>query len=254
MNDLIDTVEMYLRVILELEEEGIVPLRARIAERLGHRGPTVSQTVARMHRDGLLDISRERHLELTGEGRQLAMAIMRKHRIAERLLVDIIGLPWELAHGEACRLEHVMSDDVEHRVLQLLDCPAASPYGNPIPAWDNSGPSTQIANDASCVRLSEIGSSTVARIEWIAEYLQGDPETLLSLRAGGLMPGTLVEVRWSDDTVEVDTGGDPRSVDLFVLDGIFCIPLSPADPVHDRPGTSDCVRAGAHPTLETVDD
>ena len=92
MNDLVDTTEMYLRTIYDLEEEGVVPLRARIAERLDQSGPTVSQTVSRMERDGLLHVAGDRHLELTDKGRGLAVSVMRKHRLAERLLVDVIGL------------------------------------------------------------------------------------------------------------------------------------------------------------------
>src|SRR5438477_12139719 len=87
VNDLIDTTEMYLRTVYELEEEGITPLRARIAERLRQSGPTVSQTVARMQRDGLLTVQGDRHLELTEAGRMHAIAVMRKHRLAECLLV-----------------------------------------------------------------------------------------------------------------------------------------------------------------------
>ena len=109
MSGLIDTTEMYLRTILELEEEGVVPMRARIAERLDQSGPTVSQTVARMERDGLVQVAGDRHLELTDEGRRLATRVMRKHRLAECLLVDVIGLEWEQVHAEACRWEHVMS-------------------------------------------------------------------------------------------------------------------------------------------------
>src|SRR5690348_15575876 len=94
VNDLIDTTEMYLRTIFELEEEGIVPLRARIAERLHQSGPTVSQTVARMERDGLLSLADDRQLRLSDQGRALAVAVMRKHRLAECLLVDVIGLDY----------------------------------------------------------------------------------------------------------------------------------------------------------------
>src|SRR5690606_25640303 len=112
VKDLVDTTEMYLRTIYDLEEEGVVPLRARIAERLEQSGPTVSQTVARMERDGLLLVAGDRHLELTDKGRSMAVAVMRKHRLAERLLVDIIGLDWQNVHAEACRWEHVMSEDV----------------------------------------------------------------------------------------------------------------------------------------------
>src|SRR5690606_9401875 len=130
---------MYLRTIYELAEEGIVPLRARIAERLGHSGPTVSQTVARMERDGLVVVSGDRHLELTEEGRLKATRVMRKHRLAERLLTDVIGLEWSFVHDEACRWEHVMSDRVERRLLALLDHPTHSPYGNPIPGLAELG-------------------------------------------------------------------------------------------------------------------
>src|SRR6059058_366214 len=139
VNDLVDTTEMYLRTVYELEEEGIVPLRARIAERLRQSGPTVSQTVARMERDGLVTVEGDRHLELTTEGMRLATRVMRKHRLAERLLVDVIGLDWELVHAEACRWEHVMSESVERRLLELLDHPTESPYGNPIPGLGELG-------------------------------------------------------------------------------------------------------------------
>ena len=93
MNDLVDTTEMYLRTILELEEEGVTPLRARIAERLHQSGPTVSQTVNRMERDGLVTVEGDRHLQLTDLGREHAVAVMRKHRLAELLLVNVIGMP-----------------------------------------------------------------------------------------------------------------------------------------------------------------
>ena len=133
MSDLIDTTEMYLRTIFELEEEGVVPMRARIAERLSQSGPTVSQTVARMERDGLLVVSSDRHLELTPTGRDTATRVMRKHRLAECLLVDVLKMPWEEVHAEACRWEHVMSEAVERRLMEILDNPTVSPYGNPIP-------------------------------------------------------------------------------------------------------------------------
>jgi len=125
VSDLIDTTEMYLRTIYELEEEGIVPLRARIAERLHQSGPTVSQTVARMERDNLVHVLGDRHLELTDEGRARATRVMRKHRLAERLLIDVIGLDWEKVHDEACRWEHVISEDVERTLRQAGIQPGA---------------------------------------------------------------------------------------------------------------------------------
>ena len=117
MTDLVDTTEMYLRTIVDLEEEGIPPFRARISERLGHSGPTVSQTVARMERDGLLVVEADRQLAMTKKGRKKAFEVTRKHRLAERLLADVIGLEWSLVHEEACRWEHVMSEQVERRLI-----------------------------------------------------------------------------------------------------------------------------------------
>lgn len=146
-NDLIDTTEMYLKTIYELDEDGIVPLRARIVDRLGHSGPTVSQTVARMERDGLVTVMQDRRLELTEEGRRRAREVMRKHRLAERLLVDVIGMDWAEAHEEACRWEHVMSTGVEDRLSTLLEDPHFDPYGNPIPGYEGEWPREKSLED-----------------------------------------------------------------------------------------------------------
>ncbi len=197
MNELIDTTEMYLRTIFELEEEGVVPLRARIAERLGQSGPTVSQTVARMERDGLLAVADDRHLELTAEGRSRAISVMRKHRLAERLLVDVIGLEWEQVHSEACRWEHVMSEAVERKLVALLGNPTTSPYGNPIPGLDELGvgePATSIEPDL--VRLDEVarrGGGTV-EVRRIAEHVQLDPALMADLHRVDAVPGNVVQV------------------------------------------------------------
>ncbi|HSR23004.1 MAG TPA: metal-dependent transcriptional regulator, partial [Candidatus Eisenbacteria bacterium] len=156
MSDLIDTTEMYLRTVFELEEEGVVPLRARIAERLGQSGPTVSQTVARMERDGLLTVEGDRHLELSPLGRTLATRVMRKHRLAECLLVQVIGLEWELVHDEACRWEHVMSETVERRLLEVLGHPTVSPYGNPIPGLAELGDPDGVADDEVLAPLDQV--------------------------------------------------------------------------------------------------
>ena len=197
MNELIDTTEMYLRTIFELEEEGVVPLRARIAERLAQSGPTVSQTVARMERDGLLNVADDRHLELTAAGRSRAISVMRKHRLAERLLVDVIGLEWEQVHTEACRWEHVMSEAVERKLVALLGNPTTSPYGNPIPGLDELGvgePATPIEPDL--VRLDEVarrGGGTV-EVRRIAEHVQLDPALMADLYKVDAVPGNVVEV------------------------------------------------------------
>lgn len=197
MNELVDTTEMYLRTIYDLEEEGVPPLRARIAERLEQSGPTVSQTVSRMERDGLLRVAGDRHLQLTEKGRALAVAVMRKHRLAERLLVDIIGVPLEEVHAEACRWEHVMSEDVERRLLHVLDNPTTSPFGNPIPGLEELGAGMRFgADDANLVRLTELpaGSPVAVVVRQLTEHVQGDVDLIARLKDAGVVPNARVTV------------------------------------------------------------
>ena len=218
MTDLIDTTEMYLRTILDLEEEDIVPLRARISERLGHSGPTVSQTVARMERDGLVVVSGDRHLELTLTGRTKAVHVMRKHRLAERLLSDVIGLEWEFVHDEACRWEHVMSEQVERKILEILGHPTESPYGNPIPGLDELGDSPAVAFMAGVTSLVDLVAGTTgpvtAVVRRLGEPVQVDPELLAQLKNSGVLPGAtgvfsavgsyvLVQVHGFEDGLEL---------------------------------------------------
>lgn len=215
MKDLVDTTEMYLRTIYELEEEGVIPLRARIAERLEQSGPTVSQTVARMERDGLVLVAPDRHLQLTAAGRELAVDVMRKHRLAERLLVDVIGLELEKVHAEACRWEHVMSVDVERRLIEVLDDPRTSPYGNPIPGLDRIGYSDPSDDRQGLVRLSALESDVAhrVRIQAIGENVQIDTDLITELRAAGVEPLKTVTAVRSGHLVELDSG-EGRRVEL----------------------------------------
>jgi DtxR family Mn-dependent transcriptional regulator len=205
VNDLIDTTEMYLRTIFELEEEGIVPLRARIAERLHQSGPTVSQTVARMERDGLLTVEGDRHLQLSDQGRELATAVMRKHRLAECLLVDVIGLDYADVHEEACRWEHVMSEAVERKLLSLLNNPTVSPFGNPIPGLDALGGNTSAVLDAlTLLSTTATPEGREVVIRRISEQLQEDAGLLRSLADQGIRPGSTVTASLANGTVLVD--------------------------------------------------
>lgn len=209
MKDLVDTTEMYLRTIYDLEEEGVVPLRARIAERLEQSGPTVSQTVARMERDGLLLVAGDRHLELTEKGRSMAVAVMRKHRLAERLLVDIIGLDWENVHAEACRWEHVMSEEVERRLIEVLNHPTTSPYGNPIPGLDELGLGTVPVAEETLLRLSDLpnGELHAVVVRRLAEHIQTDPEVIGRLREAGVVPDARVTVETKPGAVLITVPG-----------------------------------------------
>jgi DtxR family Mn-dependent transcriptional regulator len=230
MTDLVDTTEMYLRTILDLEEEHIVPLRARISERLGHSGPTVSQTIGRMERDGLVVVEGDRHLALTHEGRAKAVHVLRKHRLAERLLADVIGLDWAYVHDEACRWEHVMSEQVERRVLEMLNHPKESPYGNPIPGLDELGDVAAPAFMDGVVNLVErvgtSGESFTAVIRRLGEPVQFEPELLQQLQAAGVLPGATVTVSAAGSYVFIaaDGKGDglelPNEVAVHIFVGI----------------------------------
>lgn len=234
MSDLIDTTEMYLKTIFELDEEGVPALRARIAERLGHSGPTVSQTVARMERDGLLVLADNRLLQLTEAGQAKATNVMRKHRLAERLLTDVVGLEWPFVHEEACRWEHVMSERVEHRLLELLDHPGHDPYGNPIPGLVQLGEERPV-RDAPVRSLADvtlearrsggpagqaITGADAARFEVelarIGEPLQVDVELLGRLADAGLKPGTRIEVSVRDgqEVISLHAPGAETVLDL----------------------------------------
>ena len=192
MHDLIDSTEMYLRTVLELEEEGIPPLRARLSERLGLSAPSISEGVARLEGQGLLRLNDDRTVSLTAVGRSRAEHVMRKHRLAERLLVDVLGLEHEYVHEEACRWEHVISDRVEQRLVEFLGHPTTSPYGNPIPGTGEA-PQT-----VSPLAGSKDGPVV---LHSISEHLQAEAEVMHVLHEHGMVAGERVEVAHREGVV-----------------------------------------------------
>ncbi|CAL8896775.1 dihydrofolate reductase [Kocuria varians] len=214
--DLIDTTEMYLRTVLDLEEEGITPMRARIVERLHHSGPTVSQTVSRMERDGLLSVAPDRSLRLTDTGRTMAVSVMRKHRLAERLLADVVGLDMAHVHEEACRWEHVMSERVEQRLVDLLDDPETSPYGTPIPGRNAKGgtvSATQTFQGRTLWEVAEEDGATPYEITLLPEVVQADPELIEMLSSADVLTGSRV-------TAEINPGDEHRVLVTHVGSGV----------------------------------
>ncbi len=191
-HDLIDSTEMYLRTVLELEEEGITPLRARLSERLGLSAPSISEGVARLEDQGLLHLGVDRTVQLTDRGRDWATHVMRKHRLAERLLADVIGLDPQYIHEEACRWEHVISDRVEEKLAELLGNPTTSPYGNPIPGSDVA--------PVAVTPLADIDHGDV-RLHSISESLQSDAAVIHVLHDHGMRAGEVVSVERSDGVV-----------------------------------------------------
>jgi DtxR family Mn-dependent transcriptional regulator len=216
---------MYLRTIYELDEEGVIPMRARIAERMGHSGPTVSQTVARMERDGLVHLLTDRRLELTGPGRAKAVAVMRKHRLAERLLTDVIGLPWARVHDEACRWEHVISEEVERLLVTLLNGATVSPYGNPIPGLEALGaPGAPEFGDGvvDLQTLADAGARPVT-LARIGETVQTKANLLAALDGAGLHPGAVAQAANTAHGVELRAATGTVLLEAADARGIFAL-------------------------------
>lgn len=195
MDNLSDTVQMHLKALLELQEAGAPTRRVRIAERLHLAGPTVTKTIARMERDGLVAFRTEsKQLSFTSAGYSEAIRVMRRHRLGERFLRDVVGLEWELVHDEASRLEHVMSDETADLLAELLHHPTTDPYGNPIPQWqepdwDVLGMFPEVDN---VVRyLAQHDDEAEIEIAWIGEAAQADISLLSQLQRFGVLPGRI---------------------------------------------------------------
>jgi DtxR family Mn-dependent transcriptional regulator len=180
-------VEEYLETMLSLSEEGVPVIQARIAERLGRSAPSVSEMLDRLREDGYV-LRDGRRLSLTESGQALAEKVVRKHRLAERLLVDVIGLEWHKVHREAGRWEHVISDDVEARLVELLGDPATCPHGNPIPGSHSQAPSTPVRP------LAEVEAGERVRLFRISEEVESNLGSLTLLDEGGFIPGVVAKV------------------------------------------------------------
>jgi DtxR family transcriptional regulator, Mn-dependent transcriptional regulator len=182
----------------------------------------VSQTVARMQRDGLLVVSDDRHLELTPHGRERAISVMRKHRLAERLLMDVIGLDWREVHIEACRWEHVMSEQVEQRLVELLNHPIYSPYGNPIPGLEQLGGEAVVTESHADLITAEDAAHTAGKyqVRRIIEPIQNSREMMERLHRGGIKPGAVVEFRLRGDVLTVVDGPHTTELPREVARGI----------------------------------
>jgi DtxR family Mn-dependent transcriptional regulator len=206
--------EEYLEAIAELEEENIPVIQARLAERLEHTPASVSEMIHRLQDEGFIEIS-GRHITLTADGRGRAESVVRKHRLAERLLTDVIGLPWSQSHLEACRWEHVISDQVEERLVELLGNPTTCPHGNPIPGTE--------LNRAAQKPLSECAVGTTARLARVTERIEIDTEALAYLDAANLRPGAdaSITARAPDGTLTIEVDGAPVSLGAALTAQIY---------------------------------
>jgi DtxR family Mn-dependent transcriptional regulator len=209
-------VEQYLETILELEESGVVPMRARLVDRLGVSAPAVSETVKRLEREGYLTLDADRVMHLTATGRDYATSMLRRHRLAELLLVDILKVPWSQVHEEACRLEHAISPALEAHLVTLLGDPGACPHGNPIPGSVNASdpgplqPLSTVAAGRSCV---------VRRID---EHLQTQITHMRELESAHLLPGQEVLVGETESgELSLLVDGTPFTLEQVVAANVY---------------------------------
>jgi DtxR family Mn-dependent transcriptional regulator len=207
--------EEYLEAIHELAEEGTQVIQARLAERVGHSAPAVSEMIRRLKSEGYLTVE-DRAVHLTAKGQKRAASVVRKHRLAERLLTDIIGLPWHKAHLEACRWEHVISDEVEDRLVELLGNPATCPHGNPIPGSGGRIPSNLVA-------LSSRHGGDEIRLERVTEQVEIDLDALAYLSEAGFIPGAdaRVAARGPDGTLTIELGEHTIALGPALADQLF---------------------------------
>jgi DtxR family Mn-dependent transcriptional regulator len=213
-----DTTEEYLEAILEIEEEGTIPIRARLVERLGLSAPAVSETVNRLVDHGYAELLDDRSLKLTDKGRDIATSIVRRHRLAERLLVDVIGLEWEKVHKEADRWEHAISADVEEKLVQLLGDPATCPHGNPIPGSAHS------VDGPASMPLTQLQPGPVI-VRRISEKVEIDDDAIAFLAGAELIPGSNATlIGSSSEGVQVSSAAGEQTVPRKLAQLIYAIP------------------------------
>jgi len=210
----------YLEAIYELEEEGQKILQARIGERLGLAAATVSEGVKRLVSDGYVTVDQGRSLGLTDEGRRLAETLVRRHRLAERMLTDILGIPWHQCHEQAEDWEKVMTPEVETAILAKLTGPATCPHGNPIPGADSAVPWSDLRSVASMV------TGDKGRLTRLLEDVELDHDVLKYLEDHRLMPGAdlaLLEVA-PDGTRILEVGGERVALGQPLADNLWVLP------------------------------
>ena len=186
------TVEEYLETIYNLSMENEIVIGARLAERFHVAPPSVTEMLKRLVRDGYVVMNNKRQITLTEPGYRAAEAVLRRHRLTERFLVDMLGMQWHEVHEEACRLGHFISGAVEARVIANLNNPLTCPHGNPIPG---SVPNARTyLRDKNGVRLSMVPEGKEATIICVSEVVEDEGALILYLHEKGLMPGTCLTV------------------------------------------------------------
>ncbi len=216
------TVEEYLETIYNIAMEGEPVIGARLAEKFRVAPPTVTETLKRMMRDGFIEMDSRRQISLTPLGVERAEAVLRRHRLTERFLVDMLGMQWHQVHEEACRLEHYISGAVEARVLASLRQPTTCPHGNPIPgAVPNA---RTYLSDLGARRLLLTAPGEPQTIVCVSEVVEDEEELISYLHDRGLTPGTQVTLAAAPSTDGAADRGDGGSVSLLAGERTLSVP------------------------------
>lgn len=213
--------EDYLEAIYEMAEEGLPTQQARVAEWLGVSAASVSEAVKRLTQRSLIRVGDGRRLEFTNEGRDLAEALVRRHRLAERFLVEVVGLPWHQAHEEATVWGRAVSDQVERRFIEILDDPATCVHGNPIPG------SRRPVDHDGLRPLDELTPGSRVRLERLTEDLELDLDVMRYLEESRLMPGADISVVASapDGTLTLEIQGEKVALGTEIADNLWVRPI-----------------------------
>jgi DtxR family Mn-dependent transcriptional regulator len=220
LRDLNPASKEYLEAVYELKEEGRRVLQARIGERLGLAPATVSEGVKRLVAEGYVTVEGARDISLTQEGQVIAEALVRRHRLAERMLVDILGIQWHLCHEQAEDWEKVMTAEVEEAILAKLEGEPTCPHGNPIPG------TTPSISWSDLKPVAAMGAGESGRLTRLLEDVELDHDVLKFLEDHSLIPGndlSVVEVG-PDGTRTLEVKGERVSLGLGLGDNLWVIP------------------------------
>ena len=207
----------YLEAIYEMAEEGIPTQQARIAEWLDVTPASVSEAIKRLSRRGLVETGEKRRLHFTDEGRRAAESLVRRHRLAERFLVEVIGLPWHLAHEEATNWGRVISDRIEERMIEILGDPGTCVHGNPIPG------SSHAVDHRGLAPLHQVPAGEHVVLERLTEDLELDLDVMRFFEDGGLMPGAEITVLAvaPDGTMTLEVAAEKVSLGAHLADNLW---------------------------------
>jgi DtxR family transcriptional regulator, iron-dependent repressor len=210
----------YLEALYEMAEEGIPTQQARLAEWLAVTPASVSEAIKRLSRRGLVETGEGRLLRFTADGKRAAEKLVRRHRLAERFLVEVIGLPWHLAHEEATEWGRVVSDRVEERMVELLDDPGTCVHGNPIPG------SSHAVDQRDLTPLHEVPPGEAVVLERLTEDLELDLDVMRFFEDGGLMPGASIRVlaMAPDGTMTLEVAGEKVGLGAHLADNLWVRP------------------------------